>query len=290
MSIHTLLFYIIASLILEVILKELSKKKKTSFIDDILISNIYLIILAGFFSVYHLTENNQTIFLIILFQILEDIFYTSVIKEISLFKNNTYFLKKYILTFFSAYVINTFFINQIESTFLKIEEVKLLLWIFILIYLSSYLKKNFSLSLSQNKQLPFDQDKEYIVTQYAKFKNQYHHIITSKYQKLIPLIYAMMIYENYNKPEMIRKLEHLQYKFFQKSNQFGIMQIYSHQEITDEQSIKIALRKLEKIYEKKIKEKPNSKELLTKVLTTYYKRPMRQILEIQKIINEFNQK
>ena len=81
--------------------------------------------------------------------------------------------------------------------------------------------------------------------QYAKFKTKYYKDIKLKNKDLILLIYSIMIYENYNKSFLTRKLE--KYKIFNKSNKYGIMQVTSNKYIDDLSSIKIATKKLEEI-------------------------------------------
>lgn len=284
MSITTILLYIIASIILTIILNKLETKKQDNIIDYIIISNIYMLILSGIFNFYHLTNNNDNIFIIILFQVLGKILYITLIKERTILKNNDYNLKKYLLTLISSYLINILIINQVDNIFPNQETIKLLIWLLIIGYILLYIKKNIDIKIPTNNNIPFYQDKEYIVMQYAKYKNLYNSIVSSKNNLINQLIYSIIIYENYNKPELIRKIDILKYKLFHEENKFGIMQIERKQPITDIESIEIVKKKLEKIYNTNKEEKKKEQILIKK----YYKKDNKEILSIYQIIDKFN--
>ena len=173
MSIPTLFIYIIASIGLNIILNRLEKQKKQNFIDYVMIANIYMIILSGIFQFYRLTDNNDNIFLIILFLILGKIFYLTLIKERTNLKNNDYLLKKYLITLGSSYLINILVINQVDDILPSMENMKLMIWLFISGYVLLYIKKNIDIKVPVDNQVSFYQDREYIVMQYAKYKNKY---------------------------------------------------------------------------------------------------------------------
>lgn len=290
MSIHTLLIYIIASFFLSIILNKVETRKQDHFLDYIMVTLLYLMVLAGIFSTYHITENNHTVFLIVLFQIIGSIIYQNVILEVSGMKNNDDQVKKYAINLMVAYLVNTFFISRVNSVFLNIEEVKLLLWLFLMLYFYYWVKNNITISIPKNKKILFYQDREYIVMQYAKFKSRYGSVVYSRYSELAPTIFSLMIYENYHRPEMVRKIDHFKYRMFKKYGKFGIMQISSNHELTDEESIKIAIRRLENIYSKVSRDKKNSWNRISKVIFQYHRKDAREILNIDREIRNFIKK
>lgn len=290
MSINTLLIYIISSIILNIFLNKLEAKKKDNILDYIIISNIYILILSGIFDFYNLTNNNDNIFIIILFQVLGKIFYLTLIKERNILKNNDYNLKKYLITLVTSYLINILIINQIDNIFPNEETIKLLIWLVIIGYTLLYIKKNIDIKVPIDNNISFYQDKEYIVMQYAKYKNKYNNLVTSKYEYLNQLIYSIMIYENYNKPELIRKIDTLKYKIFHEENKFGIMQIEKKQPITDKESIELAKKKLERIYTTNIKDKVGELDIIKILIKKYYKKDTKEIISIYQIISKFNKK
>lgn len=290
MSIHMLIIYIIASFLLNMILTKLESKKKDCFIDFVIISNIYMIVLSGILDFYKLTNNNDNIFLIILFLVIGKILYLSLVKERSILKNHDYHLKKYLFTLVSSYFINILVINQVDSIFPSMENVKMIIWLLIVAYVFVYIKKNIDIKIPVDNNILFYQDREYVVMQYAKYKNLYDSFVQSKYQEITLLLYAIMIYENYNRPEFIRKLDYLKYKLFRKNGKFGIMQVEKNIPITDIESIDLSKKKLERIYATNIKDRIGKLDIIKILIKKYYKKEMKEIILIYQIINKFNQK
>ena len=287
MSIMTLLIYIISSLILNIILTKLEQKKKDCLLDYIIISNIYIILLSGIFDFYSLTTNNDNIFLIILFLVIGKILYLTLVKERTILKNNEYNLKKYLITLVTSYLINILIINQVDNILPNMEHIKLIIWLFIIGYILLYIKKNIEIKVPADNNISFYQDKEYIVMQYAKYKNKYNNLVTSKYQEINLITYSIMIYENYNKPELQRKIDNLKYKLFREEGKFGIMQLEKKQPITDEESIILSIKKLERIYTTNCKDKTTNKETIRLLIKKYYKKDIKEIEDIYKIIKNF---
>lgn len=290
MNIPTILIYIISSIILNIILNKLEQKKQDNFLDYIIIANIYIFTLSGIFAFYNLTPNNDNIFIIIFFLVLGKILYLTLIKERTILRNHDYHLKKYLSTLISSYLLNILIINQVDNVFPNMETIKLIIWIFIIGYLLLYMKKNINIKIPINNNISFFQDKEYIVMQYAKYKNKYQHLITSKYPNIVLLMYSLLIYENYHKPEPIRQIDRLKYKLLHQEGKFGIMQIEKKYPITDEESIKIAQKTLEKLYQINCKETTNDKATLKILIKKYYKEEKKEVETIYQTIKNFNQK
>ena len=289
MEIHTLMLYLIASIILFIIL---NNQKKLTITNHCIISCIYILFMAGICTTFHLTKNNDSIFIIFLFEFLLRISYNSMIKENNIFLNKET-MQKEVLSFICIFLLNTFLISKVNTVFLNEEQTKLLLWLLIIIYII-YQNKNSKKEIKvikEKKQKEIsekEQKKEDIIIQYAKLKNKYAKYITTKIKELQPLIYGIMIHENKNRPAPFRKLDYYLYKINRKAKKFGIMQIYSKYYIDDENSIEIAIRRLERIYNK-YKDKKNIEKI---VLNEYYKKDYitKEILYYVKQIKKFNQK
>lgn len=277
MNILTIILYIIFSFILGIILNKLETKKEDNYLDYIIITNIYIFILSGILKTYNIQTTN--IFLISLFQIIGYIIYITSIKEVSIntYKND---LKKYLLTIITSYLLNILVINKLTNIFLTSKDIKLLIWILIIVYTYTLFKDNLKVPIT--KRIHYYEDKEYIVMQYAKLKNKYYKEIKTTSKELLPLIYSVMIYENYQKPSIIRTLDKYKSKFNQKESKYGIMQIQSKEYIDDITSIKLATKKLEKIYK--------TTTNIPKVIESYYNNENKEILSIYNEIIEFNKK
>ena len=197
-------------------------------------------------------------------------------------------MKKYFITLGSSYLVNILIINRVDNIFPSMENVKLLVWLFIIGYVFVYIKNNIDIKLPVNNNISFSEDREYVVMQYAKFKSKYGTFISSKYNYLSQVIYSMMIYENYNRPELMRRIDLLKYRLFREENKFGIMQIEKKEPISDIESIEFVLKKLEKIYSTNVKEKMGEVDSVKILIKKYYKKEIREIISIYNIINEFN--
>ena len=280
MTIKALIIYFIASIILFFILTEL-EKRNNKISNYTIVSLIYIILLSGLCTELKITPNNDAIFIVFIFELLLRIIYTNMIEDENFFKKKNY-TKKYAITFISVFLLNTLFIRKVKNVFLNAEQLKIIIWLLIILYAIKIIKDNIKEEPYSNiKQKNKEEKREYIIIQYAKLKNKYSNNIKTKYKELIPIIYSIMIYENKNKPELFRKLDYYTYKINGKSNKFGIMGIYSKYYIDDETSISIAIKRLEKIYSKI----SNNKDKEKQIIKEYYQKD-NYIKEVSDILNE----
>ena len=102
-----------------------------------------------------------------------------------------------------------------------------------------------------------------------------------------------MVYENYYKPSIIRKLDIIKFKIDNEERKLGIMQIKTKKIITDEESIELAIKKLEKIYDKIFNNKKIKKDNnLISLIKEYTKEEnnSEEVIDIYNKIVEFNKK
>ena len=287
MSITTILLYIIYSIILFTALEVLTNKYKISKLNYIILSLIYLILISG------LTNTSTTnIFLVIIIELLIRIFYITNIQEQNFFKIHLDLLITYLITIFLSYILNIHFINKVENILPSANEFKIIIWICIIIYtyteLKNNIKKEINIDEYINKEKQIKYKKEYIITEYAKYKNEYYKMINTKNKEIELIIYSIMIYENYKKSKSRRKIDNILFKLTKKEMKLGIMQVSTKKIITDEESIKIVKNELEKIYNNIKKTKTKNTEI--EVLKEYNKDNYEKIINIYKEIKEFNQK
>lgn len=121
------------------------------------------------------------------------------------------------------------------------------LWIIIVIFIYQVLNK-----VELSTQATKNRKNNYIKSRLAKFKKKYHLIITEriKNEKLVALIYSIMIYEDFNRPKVIRTLEYIVHKTESKSRTLGIMQVTTHKSINDYESLILAIDKINDHYYK----------------------------------------
>lgn len=152
------------------------------------------------------------------------------------------------------------------------------LWILIGLFIYSLVNK---IELSSDKKEY--RIKKYTINQYEKFFKLYDSIISDEVRtklsssqneltKQYPnkckdstflqlnidfiemVVYSIMIFENFNRPSNIRRIENLLAKISPKERSLGIMQYKSFQLISDKESITLAINKIISEYESYIKD------------------------------------
>ena len=284
MMLTTIIIYLLASIGLYYILNIIDKKSNNIIIDSTVSSIIYIIIISHITTRYHLLPNCDAIFLIPILELIIRIFVTSYITNTNYLISN-YNKTKYLLIIITSYLINTNYLDRVDDILPTGEEIRLIVWIIIGLYIYNFFKENFSKLNFKKEEVAFNKNREYIVTNYAKFKNKYYKNI-AKF-KLEDLLYSMMIYENYNRPQLIRKVDDFKYKLNNKKRKYGIMQVYSNYPIDDIKSIKIVMKKLAKI-DANLRKKDTNK--IKSILDKYYhsSKITNIILDVYYTIVEFN--
>lgn len=281
MEILNILIYIVSGLLLFFIIQLTNKKSDNNYLSQILISLVYIIIISGIFK--SITEN---VFVIILIELLIRMIYTSYILEKKVLLNKDY-VTTYLVTIITSYILNVYFINNVDSVFLTAEELKPIIWVLIILFIYTFFKTSFNWKSKKVDNINLLTKKEYIVVEYAKLKNKYFDMIKPKNKDLIPIIYAIMVYENYQRPYYLRKIDNIKFHLTGEKRNLGIMQVATNKMITDEESINIVTKKLEKIIPKS-KSKSKKQE---EIISSYEKNKIKAeiIKEIHKKIVEFNE-
>jgi hypothetical protein len=282
MSITTIFLYLICSIILFIIF-EILNYKKVSKINNIIITLIYLIIISGIYP--NICDN---IFMIPILELLLRAVVNTYILERNFFKEHTKEIKIYLISIICSYIMNILFINKVNNVIPNAEQLKIIIWLLIASYLSKLIKNNLESTFkidNSNKEIFTN---EYTVIEYAKLKNKYSNDINTKIKSLIPIIYSIMIYENYYKSSFIRKIDELYFKLNNKDTKFGIMQVKSNTIIDDITSIKLTIKELEKIINNKKTKNEDIKTIIKEYINNDKKSA--EIINIYNKIIEFDKK
>lgn len=115
------------------------------------------------------------------------------------------------------------------------------LWIIILLFVFQVLN-NLTFSTGDTEK----RKENYLMSRYSKFKNKYGSLINdlTKNKRLEALAYAIMIYEDFNRPNAARLIENLKFRLTKKTMTLGVMQVKSSQIIDDFESVKKGMEKL----------------------------------------------
>ena len=170
MKIIYLVYYTLFGLLLFFVKNYLKRKDGT--INDIVVSLIFLIVMSGVVSVFDLGGINESIYLVIVIEMLLRMFYNFVVETIDINK----FYSDYIITFLLGIVINIVFINRVDSVIPSGESLKNIVWLVIILYVYTVIKSSkISNSNKESKPLNNIRYNRYIVSNYAKFKQTYNN-------------------------------------------------------------------------------------------------------------------
>lgn len=146
-------------------------------------------------------------------------------------------------------IIYSRFIDSVQSLLPDFSEIKNEIWLLIIIFIYQ-IGNGFEENVSNNQiaetsksYLPElkKRKKIYILKRYSEFRRKYDEAIklySINDHEFETIIYAILIYENFNRPRVIRWLERLWVRLSRKNVTQGIMQVKAAVVISDEESIK----------------------------------------------------
>lgn len=131
------------------------------------------------------------------------------------------------------------------------------LWIIIIVFVYNIFNK---IEISSERTIK--RKENYLESKFTKFKREYGGIINSlNNRRLIALAYSILIYENFNRPYIIRILERILFSLNGKPRTLGIMQVRTDKYITDRKSVSLGVDILKNSYNYLIK---NPKKIMTR--------------------------
>lgn len=252
--------YIILALILVFLISFLEKKYNINRFHSICFSIIYMMIIGGLGARFGFSKFNENIFLIFVFELVIRMIYITYFLEKDFFDKRESNVSYSIILIVISYIINTQFINKVDEVFLKGEDFRIILWFLVFLFLYQFFKnKEQFISTNKDIELP---DREKIVMMYAKLKNTYLEDTKNYDKDLLYILFSIMIFNNYQRPEIYRTMDNLIFRINGKSKNLGIMQVKSNKFITDSESIDIAYKKLVKLREKQKTKKININNII----------------------------
>ena len=272
--------YVFFAFLLFMFLNFIVKRISLTKIQYVLFTNIFLVFLASVASYFHLNAFCDDIFIIVIFEFLIRMLYTTYLLEKDFFSKEEGILPLYLGNVVVAYLLNQFIIRQVDMVFLNPEQLKFLLWVFIILFIYHFFHRQDMVSIQNStKKFSIAERGQYIILQYAKMKQKYGKDISVQGDMRF-LIYAIMIFENYKRPSFFRQLDYFRYQFDHVPKKQGIMQVDSKKILSDIESIEFVEKKLEKLQERKKTKKNmiNSLELLKGIGKT-----QEEIILIEKI-------
>lgn len=286
MDLLQIILYLGFAIILFFILNYFQKFEDKTPSIMIIIPVIYIILISGISFV-----DTSCIYLVILMEMFIRIYYTKIILNQEELMNTNYYIQNYGLAIILAFIVTRCFIIKVDSIFPTASEWRMGIWFLIILFLYKTLNGVVTFKLEKQEQLNFKMKEEMIIVRYAKLKNSYSHLIKSKNKDFNSLIYAIMIFKDYHRSNFLRSVDKIRFRFTGKTMKMGIMQIETNKEISDEDSIKIVIKDLNKI-EKELStnKKIKKQDLYQELLREYGFNNIDDVLNIYKTIKDFDNK
>ena len=281
MGIFCWIGYLLIGLILFLVINFLKERYNFTRIEGLIFSIIFTLIIAGFCSRLGFNKFNDNIFLVLVFKFILGLIYDIYFLEEDYFNREDSNVKWAVLEIVLMFILNQELINKVDDVFLSGENLKMIVWLFIVGYVYNFYKNNKSIIVGVNS-TEKSISREKIVVSYAKLKLNYDEDIVVKSDKTRLIIYTIMIFNNYKRPAFLRRIDNIIFKVKGTSRKLGIMQVKSKKFITDLDSINIVIKKLLKL-EEKYKGKDNYKE----ILTGYDKENSEKLIYIHDVLKKF---
>lgn len=175
------------------------------------------------------------------------------------FRQVLYWISICILSYFSYIEI----ISKKENILPDFSTISNELWIIILIFLFHTMNR---IRLSSDKTI--ERKKKYLSNRFKRFRQKYGRIIDEKIHnhKLKSIAYAIMIYEDFNRPRITRFIENVSFYITKNEHSLGLMQVQTITYINDRESVELGLEKISNAYLKALKKRGLHKEKSIKLL------------------------
>lgn len=222
------------------------RKYSLSRVQSIIFSILIILVVSGITLRLGWAKFTDNIFVVLVFKFLSELVYSGYYLEEDVFKSrdNFYLLAEVVLGF----IINQELINKVNDVFLSGNDLKLIIWVLIILYLYKFFKNTDVKNVIEVDERVISKEK--IVINYAKFKIRFGEEIALKEANLKLIVYSIMILGDYRRGEFLRKIDNLIFKLSLKPRKLSIMQINSKKFITDYDGIELVCKKIGKISEK----------------------------------------
>ena len=277
------ILYIVFGIITFFIISFIENKYSLTKLHKLIFSNICMIIIAGVLCEFggHYTDN---IFLLFVFMMITDVFYSNYFAGRDFFDREEKKIYYYILLVISGFIINQEFINRVNQVFMTGEDLRLILWFLIIIFLYKFMVNNNILGESlknNNKKMSVDS----VLVSFAKLKHKFYDECLYDNKDISNMIYTIMIYENNRRSKLVRNIDNFKFKINGEKRRLGIMQVESKKFITDSESIEIVHKKINKLYDKAKSSKNN--DISSFVFDSYSKNDSESLKYVYDIICKF---
>lgn len=281
MGVINWIFYIVCGIVFYFIIDFLDNKYNLEQIDKIVLSNILMLFTAGL-CVRFGWRFNENIFLIFAFMMITDVIFNTYVADKDFFNRDENNILYYIVLIIIGFIINQEFFNHVTAVFLTGNDIRIVVWLLVIIYLYNFIKGNKMLNKYKDKSgLENKISINSILTSYAKLKYLYYDDCDCDNKDISNILYAIMIYENNKRNKFLRNYDAFIFRISGKKCKLGIMQVESKKIISDSESINIVYKKIVKLCGK------NKSCDYYKLIDDYYGYDNKSVKNIFDIIKKF---
>ena len=231
------IFYLFLGFCYFLIITFIDSKYKLSKIQKLIFSVILLMISAGICFNYAI-KYIDNIFISFVFLMIFDMIYVSYFLEREFYDKNEKNINYYICLVLIGFILNQEFFNEVTSVFLTGNDLRLILWSFIIIFLYNFSKDKELIKNKDNTAEKF-MAVDSVLSNYAKLKYKFYDYCDLEDKQLANVIYAIMIYRNNKRSKFLRNYDYFMFRLNGKSSKLSIMQVYTNKYITDIEGINI---------------------------------------------------
>ncbi|MDO4581611.1 MAG: hypothetical protein Q4B96_03390 [Bacillota bacterium] len=212
----------------------------------VFLPSIYMLILANIYNVKFQTTPHLIFLMVIWYYVFRwfYIFYILRRKELVNIKSE---ITVAIIGSALACIIYNALIASSVNIWVSWEDIKTELWLIVIFFVYELLKTNIDQKIITDEEKSRNRKLAYIKNKYHRLSQKYDNYIIpdNKYDFYYPLVYAIMIYEDYCRPNATRLCERIwaiyKLKIKKQKMSLGIMQFTTHTIITDDKSVQLAV-------------------------------------------------
>jgi len=215
-----------------------------NFLIRVLSPVVFIIIVSAFLYYFGLDQYVHNIYLVNIYYITFRLLFNLVTGRrllLNWYKQLLYWLAITVISYFTYSKLIKIKANILPDFTTIANE----LWIIILIFVFQVVN---NVRFSQDATIR--RKENYIKSRYFYFKNKYGRTIQelTKNEILEAITYAIIIYEDFNRPKAARIIENLKFLVTKRNHTLGVMQVESGQLITDIESVKLGTQKIVNTY------------------------------------------
>lgn len=221
-----------------------NKSMSTNILMNVLMPNVILVFLHMLFYTSKIYEREYLICYVVFYYVYRTVLICLILKRKELFSMR-YETFNAVVGIFVAILLTNFLLANPKDIFIPVSELVNEFWLIVIAIIYKFIVVLLDKIYTQKKIVNEQMLDKYITNKFNYFYNKYNSImnITERDNRIWILLFSIMIFENYNRGSIIRKIERVKV-IFSKNATLGIMQIESNIDISDEKSIALAYNKL----------------------------------------------